>query len=507
MLKKAILRNNRCRDDRSFPFSFQSLRSQDRQAAPREHGVHPIRWTQVSSIRGRREPRTSSLKRNPQWPGVIVIVKVYLLLDRDGQFFFYSDDSEIDDSREEDPSPAAGGPWGWLHEHWRRFRKVFHQSDAGAARWARRIWDWMHSRIRPDESMLVRLRSTRRIDLYHPASRTGSDVTALWQAYLAYRFRQHVVCLSYNTLVAPIALLILWALPGPNVIGYWFAYRAVHHWLVLRGIRLVRREDIPTHVQAEAKLDAPVHRDPEGRARHDALGGSVQRLGDYLSKGTLRARSQTSRASPQEPEKVLMSDGLRPKRTAATPYDGGSRISRFLRFTLPNALSLLRIGLALSFPWIPKTWWSGWIITAALSDFFDGRLSRALHGSSAVGQVLDPLADKLFVGIVLLTLVSRHEITLPEMLLVGFRDLAVFCGSSWAVLRRGVGSLRRMPPSVLGKLATAGQFGFLLLLSLEMRASSSMFRLVEEAAVTFSVIAGIDYLGRKRHFDDRSCDS
>jgi cardiolipin synthase len=191
----------------------------------------------------------------------------------------------------------------------------------------------------------------------------------------------------------------------------------------------------------------------------------------------------------------------------ASPWERGSRLSQFRRFTLPNALSLLRIGLAVSFPWIPSTWWFGWIVAATLSDFFDGRLSRALNGSSEAGQILDPVADKLFVGIVLLTLLCRHEVTVLEMLLIGFRDLAVLCGSAWTVLRRGVGSLRQMPPTMLGKLATAGQFSFLLLLSLDMRAWSSMFRFVEEAAVTFSVIAGIDYLGRRRHFDDRPCDS
>ena len=156
-------------------------------------------------------------------------MKVYLLQDRDGQFFFYSDDSEIDDSREEDPTPAAGGLGGWLHKHWLRFTDVFHHSDAGAARWARRVWDWMHSRVRPDESMLARLRSTRRIDLYHPASQTGLDVTLLWQGNLANRSCQHMVCLSYNSLVSPPALLLQWTLPGPNIIGYRLAYPAVHH--------------------------------------------------------------------------------------------------------------------------------------------------------------------------------------------------------------------------------------------------------------------------------------
>ena len=72
---------------------------------------------------------------------------------------------------------------------------------------------------------------------------------------------------------------------------------------------------------------------------------------------------------------------------------------------LPNSLSLARIGLALGFPLVPPGWRAASVMAAAISDLFDGRLSRALNGTSTFGQILDPLADKLFVGIVLITLV------------------------------------------------------------------------------------------------------
>jgi cardiolipin synthase (CMP-forming) len=172
-------------------------------------------------------------------------------------------------------------------------------------------------------------------------------------------------------------------------------------------------------------------------------------------------------------------------------------MSRIVRLVGPNLLSLLRIGLAFAFPWIPTAWRGGTIVAAAVSDLFDGRLSRALHGTSTLGQILDPVADKLFVGMVLITLVFGRELTPLELGLVGFRDLAVLSGSAWSVLRQGWGSLRQMPPSLLGKLATGGQFGFLMLVALGSDRTTSLLRTVEVATMVLSIGAGIDYLCRK----------
>jgi len=213
-------------------------------------------------------------------------VKVYLLLVSDKECFFYSDESEIDESREEDPAPASGLR-GWIQSRWHRFEKTFHEADAGVARWARRSWNWLHSLTHPDETMLARLRKTRRIELHHPASRKEDNVARNWQDYLARKWRRHVVFLSFNALIAPPALALLWPLPGPNLIGYWFAYRAVHHWLIVRGIGKVRKGSVPTHYHAEAALDQPVERDGEGKARHEAIEGDGHRLDDYLNRTSL----------------------------------------------------------------------------------------------------------------------------------------------------------------------------------------------------------------------------
>jgi cardiolipin synthase (CMP-forming) len=176
---------------------------------------------------------------------------------------------------------------------------------------------------------------------------------------------------------------------------------------------------------------------------------------------------------------------------------GSWGVSRVVRWVVPNALSLLRIGLAIAFPWVPIQSRGVVIVVAAASDLLDGKLSRALHGSSSLGQILDPVADKLFVGMVLITLMLKGELALMELLLIGFRDLAVATGTAWSVICRGWGSLRHMTPSLLGKLATAGQFGFLLILTLGIDRSTSFFRLFEVAAAALSVLAGMDYLRRK----------
>jgi hypothetical protein len=208
-------------------------------------------------------------------------LKVYLLLVKDERFFFYSDESELDESRVENAAPPSG--WrGWLEGRWHGFQRAWHDADAGVALWARRTWDWLHSLVHPDELMLARLRGTQRIDLHHPASRPADAVAAIWQEYLNRRWHRHVVWLSVDVVIAPFGLVLLWPLPGPNLIGYWFAYRAIHHWLIVRGINAVRKGNVPTTFHAAASLDLPLERDETGKAKHRAIDGNGTRLDEYL---------------------------------------------------------------------------------------------------------------------------------------------------------------------------------------------------------------------------------
>ena len=56
-------------------------------------------------------------------------------------------------------------------------------------------------------------------------------------------------------------------------------------------------------------------------------------------------------------------------------------------------------------------WWALAIFSAAsISDYFDGLLARWFNEQSELGRMLDPIADKLLVGVVLLILVGKQII-------------------------------------------------------------------------------------------------
>ena len=127
-------------------------------------------------------------------------------------------------------------------------------------------------------------------------------------------------------------------------------------------------------------------------------------------------------------------------------------------WTVPNALSLLRLVLVLPITWLiwqdgPLEWVVGLVLVAILTDWFDGRLARWLGTVSEWGKVLDPMADKAAGGLAVLALTFRaSEPNLPVwfLALVLARDGAILAGS--AVLARRVGKV--VMSAWLGKAAT-----------------------------------------------------
>ncbi len=81
------------------------------------------------------------------------------------------------------------------------------------------------------------------------------------------------------------------------------------------------------------------------------------------------------------------------------------------RVNIPNLLTMLRIwvipAIVATFFFNSTVWaWVGAIlfILAGITDYMDGYLARHLNQLSRFGRVLDPIADKLLVGAVLLML-------------------------------------------------------------------------------------------------------
>jgi cardiolipin synthase len=134
--------------------------------------------------------------------------------------------------------------------------------------------------------------------------------------------------------------------------------------------------------------------------------------------------------------------------------------------TLPNLLSIARLFGVPLFLWLvlgPQA--DGWallvLMVAGFTDWLDGKLARSLNQTSKLGQVLDPVADRLYIVAVVVGLAIRDIIPVWLAVILPLRDVFLF--SLVPFLRtRGYSAL---PVHFLGKAATANLlYAFPLLL-------------------------------------------
>lgn len=107
---------------------------------------------------------------------------------------------------------------------------------------------------------------------------------------------------------------------------------------------------------------------------------------------------------------------------AATRTSSSPRPARGHALSLPNILTYARCvavplvaGCLFWSDILAGGLWLRWValaiyIAAAVTDFFDGYLARAWSQQSAIGRMLDPIADKLLVSTCLLMLASDGTI-------------------------------------------------------------------------------------------------
>ena len=138
--------------------------------------------------------------------------------------------------------------------------------------------------------------------------------------------------------------------------------------------------------------------------------------------------------------------------------------------TLPNVLSALRLVGVPVFLWLLFTHQDVWafvvLALSGLTDYLDGKIARRFNLVSRVGQLLDPLADRLYVLTTLVALTIRDIIPLWLLIVLVGRDL--FMGVVILLLKR-VGQTG-LPVHFVGKAATFNllyAFPILLLSSVE----------------------------------------
>jgi cardiolipin synthase len=125
---------------------------------------------------------------------------------------------------------------------------------------------------------------------------------------------------------------------------------------------------------------------------------------------------------------------------------------------IPNLLTLARIVLA---PFVFAAIVSGRPVLAlvlfacaALTDGLDGLLARRFHESTPLGAYLDPVADKILLSGVYVSLASAGSVPWWLVAVIFTRDIFLLLSSVIALLFT---SFRQLRPSVWGKVSTLVQ--------------------------------------------------
>jgi cardiolipin synthase len=165
---------------------------------------------------------------------------------------------------------------------------------------------------------------------------------------------------------------------------------------------------------------------------------------------------------------------------------------------LPNAISLMRIALIApilililqgSFGWALGLFW-----LAGFSDGLDGYLAKRFNWHTRLGALLDPIADKLLVAGLFITLAYTQDIPVWLAVVVIVRDVVIVAGAIiYNFLIRPV----QGEPTRISKLNTALELLFLLFVL-----SRAGFGWPDEisiiilgaATLVTVVISGVDYV-------------
>jgi cardiolipin synthase (CMP-forming) len=122
--------------------------------------------------------------------------------------------------------------------------------------------------------------------------------------------------------------------------------------------------------------------------------------------------------------------------------------------TLPNVLSFLRLVGVPVFLWLIVAGHDGWalavLMASGVSDYLDGKIARHYGLVSRIGQLLDPLADRLYI---LSTLVGLAYVDIIPWWLVAVLLAREVFGSILLLVVRRYGYVG-LPVHFIGKAAT-----------------------------------------------------
>lgn len=173
-------------------------------------------------------------------------------------------------------------------------------------------------------------------------------------------------------------------------------------------------------------------------------------------------------------------------------------------YTKSNLLSLFRLFLAIPF-WILISNFDSQNIRyitfalclfAAFTDMLDGYLARKFNEITEFGKIIDPLADKVAVGAIMIKLFLIGEVPAYYLLIILGRDIIIFIGGLFVAKKIG----QVLPSNILGKITVLNIGIVILLIILNIDRTNTVFIVLFSSSILLMATSLIAYIIRAMEF-------
>ena len=168
-------------------------------------------------------------------------------------------------------------------------------------------------------------------------------------------------------------------------------------------------------------------------------------------------------------------------------------------WTISTFLSFSRILLVVPLAYIVyadvpdnRAWVAAVLTLAAVTDLLDGYLARKLHQVTDFGKIIDPVADKITVGIVGVLFVAAGYIPLWYVVIVIVRDLLILIGGLYIKTKKNIVTQSNWP----GKISVSLTGLFLLLSVVQSQALEPLRQVVLWTSLAMMAFSLVKYIQR-----------
>jgi len=168
---------------------------------------------------------------------------------------------------------------------------------------------------------------------------------------------------------------------------------------------------------------------------------------------------------------------------------------------LPNLISSFRLLLFIPFLYLFNNYSSNenirtyiliLIFVAFFSDLLDGYVARKNNSISELGKIIDPLADKILIALIVINFYFLNVIPAFYFWIVLTRDLFLFFGG--IIVSQKIGKV--LPSNLLGKLTVFSIGLFIIITLIKVNRSDLFYKVILITSCSLCVASFIGYVIR-----------